>query len=278
MADQLAVGIVLTTDPEQTRKQLATFCRALEEATGLAVKLHKMWPYHQLLEALRQDEVNLAWLPPTLALEATKANACVPVALPVRHGISTYSTALFGRDDGSVQSVAELEGVRAAWVDERSASGYLLIRAKLRSLGVDLAKAFASNTFYRRHDAVATAVLSGEADVGATFVHLDESSGDAIRAGWGDQPTRIICSAGPIPNDFVAVSKSLPDNARAVVQQALVSGAHAPLLQAANELLGCDSFASPVPEHVAALFAMLESHGPADSRQGHRRVSSHEKS
>jgi len=181
MGRDLAVGIALTTDPERARGKLARFCRGLAEASGLTVHAHGMFHYHHLSTALDEGKLDLVWLPPLLALRATGKGSIVPIALPVRHGVSTYSTALFSRPDSSIRGIEDLKGVRAAWVDPHSASGYLVIRALLRSRGVDLAAAFAKNVFLGAHDAVVKVVLAGQADVGATFAYLDK----AQRQAWG---------------------------------------------------------------------------------------------
>ncbi|HHH28341.1 MAG TPA: hypothetical protein ENK57_08355, partial [Polyangiaceae bacterium] len=97
MADQIAAGIALTTDPEKTRPKLDRFCAALSDASGMQVTAHGMWHYHHLLEAMAAGELDVVWLPPILALRATAQKLCLPIALPVRHGVSTYSTALFTR-------------------------------------------------------------------------------------------------------------------------------------------------------------------------------------
>ena len=244
MAEELAVGIALTTDPERTRGKLVEFCRCLSEASGMKVTPHGMWHYHHLLDALAATQLDLVWLPPILALRATGSGVCRPIALPVRHGVSTYSTALFTRPDSQIRTIEDLKGVRAAWVDRQSASGYLIIRALLRSKGVALDAAFAENTFLGAHDAVARAVLDGDADVGATFVYLDPDSSTGVAfpksAGWGKARVHTICYAGSIPSDVIAVGKHLDDTTRSLVQKVLVDAPeHAELGRAAvAEVLG----------------------------------------
>ncbi len=257
--EKLAVGIALTTDPERSRGQLDEFCRCLSDATGMQVTAHGMWHYHHLLEGLREQRLDLVWLPPVLALRATAKRYCVPIALPVRHGVSTYSTALFTRPDGKVRSIADLDHVSAAWVDRQSAAGYLIIRALLRSRGVDLDAAFDHEKFLGTHDAVAAAVLEGEVDVGATFVYLDPdaSTGAPKAAGWGDADVHMICSAGPIPSDVIAANRNLSEQVKTQVQEALVSSQHPELTRAARALLGADSFIAPIPAHLDALIDVL---------------------
>ena len=269
MADPLAVGIALTTDPEKSRGMLEEFCRCLANATGVKVTAHGMWHYHHLLEALKAGEVDLVWLPPILALRATARAGCIPIALPVRHGVSSYSTALFTRPDSEIVSIDDLRGVSAAWVDRQSAAGYLIIRAYLRSKGIDTEVAFTHEKFLGTHDAVAAAVIEGEVDVGATFAYLDPDAADGRprKAGWGDADVRMLCFAGPIPSDMIAANKRLAPETRDLVQEALVDLADPELARAARNLLGAEAFVAPDQSHLDSLLEILknmeEMRGPA---------------
>ncbi|MBW2454477.1 MAG: phosphate/phosphite/phosphonate ABC transporter substrate-binding protein [Deltaproteobacteria bacterium] len=262
MADEIAVGIALTTDPDRSRELLDEFCRCLAAVTGVKVTAHGMWHYHHLLEALAVQDLDLVWLPPLLALRAVARAKCVPVAVPVRHGLSTYSSALICRPDSPIRSLDDLKEVRAAWVDRQSAAGYLIIRALLRAKKVDLDAAFSHEKFLGTHDAVAAAVLDREVDVGATFAHFppdgDPSTDEPTAAGWGDADVHIICSAGPIPSDIIAANRSLATGTREAVQRALVELSDPELATAARELLGADSFIAPTKEHLASLRNILD--------------------
>jgi phosphonate transport system substrate-binding protein len=260
MAKKLHVGIALTTDPERSRIHLAEFCDRLSVAAGLEVTPHGMWHYHHLLEGLADGELHLVWLPPVLALRAAGRGHCVPIALPVRHGVSTYSTALFTRPGSPIRGIGDLKNVSAAWVDRQSAAGYLMIRAYLRSKGVDLDAAFADEKFLGTHDGVAAAVLEDGVDVGATFLYLDPdaSTGAPKAAGWGKADVHVICHAGPIPSDVVGANVTLASETRLLVQRALVHGKDPELARAARNLLGADSFVAPVQEHLEALLAITK--------------------
>ena len=258
--DNIAMGIALTTDPERSRGQLAELCRALGEAIDVPVTAHGMWHYHHLLDALSSGELDVVWLPPILALRATAKSHCMPIAIPVRHGVSTYSSALFTRPDSPIRSLDQLDQVSAAWVDRQSAAGYLIVRALLKSRGIDLETAFSREAFLGTHNAVAAAVLEGEVDVGASFVYLDPdaSTGSPKTAGWGDAPVHIICYAGSIPSDVVAVSSKLAPRQREAIQRALLSDALPDLVHAARRLIGADSFVAPNEEHLEALTPILQ--------------------
>ena len=251
---------------------LDDFCRALASATGIPVTARGMWHYHRLLEALETGEVDLAWLPPILALHATVRRRVIPIALPVRNGVSAYSTALFTREDSRIRQISDLDGLRAAWVDRQSAAGYLIIRALLRSKGVDLERAFSADQFLGAHDAVARAVLDGEADVGATFVYMNANpvpgSAETIQsAGWGAARVHVIAHAGPIPSDVVASNIRMSARVSRMVQQVLIDPGNADIKRTARALLGADGFVVPLSEHLEPLTALLN--GLEDSGAPH---------
>ena len=255
----MRVGVALTNG--STREHVDSFCRALAAATGLDVTGIGLWHYHRLLEAMETGDVDLAWLPPILAAQAAYDGRAIPIAVPVRGGVSSYSTALFVDERSPVRSPHDLVGARAAWVDRQSVSGYLLIRAHLRSLEIMPERAFASDRFLGSHEAVVRAVMEGTADVGATFIHLDERPGRRepriLRAGWGDARMRVIAHAGPIPSDVVSASTRLAAADARLVQDALLHGRHAALRAASSALLGADVFVTPVATHLRALALLL---------------------
>lgn len=254
---ELHVGIALTTDPATTQRLFERFCLALGEVTGIAVVPRSLWSYQHLLDELEGGKLDIVWLPPILALRAAASDLVVPIALPVRNGVSSYYTALFSRGDSGIRTVADLKGLRAAWVDPQSAAGYLIIRAHLELQGVDLAEAFASDSFVGTHDGVAQAVLRGEADVGASYTNFEPGAARDGVAGWGKAKVTIITHAGPVPADVVAADKRLNSLVVRMLQSALVDVKNAQLRQAARALLAAEGFVVPKPEHLAPLTELL---------------------
>jgi phosphate/phosphite/phosphonate ABC transporter binding protein len=262
MADprKLCVGIALTTDPNTAQMLLEELCDALAEATGLEVVPRGVWHYHHLIEGLDDGQIDIVWLPPILAVRATTAGRVVPLALPVRNGVSSYRAALFSKAGSSIKAIGDLHGLRAAWVDRQSAAGYLIIRAHLETQGVDLGKAFRQEVFVGTHDGVAGAVMDDEADVGATYAYLDEAHPDGdvvLRAGWGRAAAHVVAYSAPIPSDIIAADRAVPDEVRLLVQRALVQGGNARLEQSARMLLSADGFIAPTEQHLQPLATLL---------------------
>jgi len=270
-AERVTLGIVLTTDPSGARASLDAFCRALAAVTGLSVHGLGGWSYHNLIEALETGEVDFAWLPPLVAMRATGRARVVPIALPIRNGSASYMTALFTKSDAKCRTVEDLkrEGVRAAWVDRQSAAGYLVLRAHLKQLGVNLESAFCENLFCGSHSAVARAVMEGDADVGATFMHIEAEGAPerVLRAGWGEADVHVITSAGPIPADVMGASIRVPVATMRKVQSALVSDPDETLKQAARALFGAEGFVKALSEHLDPLAKLIS--GIEDPPTGH---------
>lgn len=252
---ELRIGVALTGG--LSRAELDELCAALAAATRVPARAIGVWYYHRLVEAMEIGHVDVAWLPPILAAGAMSRGLAAPIALPVRGGVTSYSTALFTREDARITSVADLVSARAAWVDRQSVSGYLLIRAHLRALGVDLERAFTADRFTGSHEEVGAAVMDGSADVGASFVHLDPVTERPLRAAWGDARVRLLALAGPIPADVIAVSTRLEPARAKLVQSALIEGRSARLREAARKLIGAEGFAAPRPGHLDTVAALL---------------------
>ena len=249
-------GIALTHDPPSTRARLDRFCEKLAGALGVAVEPKALWHYHHLVDGLDAGEIEFAWLPPLVALRATASRRVVPVALPSRNGSAAYSAALFVREDSAVKTLADLHGLRAAWVDRQSAAGYLLVRALLKARGVDVDLAFDAEQFLGAHDAVARAVVEGDADVGATYAHLDEA-GQVLRAGWGQAKVRVLASVGPIPADVIAASIRVPVPLTRALRDALLGAGD--VAATARDLFGAEGFVAARAEHLDALTGLLSS-------------------
>jgi phosphonate transport system substrate-binding protein len=157
--------------------------------------------------------------------------------------------------------LSQLRGAHVAWVDHNSTSGYWIPRRRLAALGHEPAELFKRETFLRTHARVASAVLKGEADVGATYVVFRPGTRELESAGWGEagaavNGASILLAAGPIPADAIAFSARLP----AALKAALV--AHVTALpesepNALRRLFGADGFAPPPVGHYEALRAEL---------------------
>jgi phosphonate transport system substrate-binding protein len=220
MAKSHAVGAA------QTR--LKELCAIASDATGVSVLPHHAASYKELAAGIREGEVGIAWMPPIPAIELEEDAAATALALPWRQESSSYYSALVTRE-GRGRALADLQGMRAAWVDRESAAGYLVPRMHLASLGFDVRNFFAQETFAHSHLGVVDAVVSGAADIGATFCTLDQGSKRVMTAGWTAadgsriRDVEVIATLGPIPNDAMVASTRVPASVRSSLTRWLLA-------------------------------------------------------
>lgn len=237
-----------------TRAELDAFCSELSSATGLDIVAYAAPRYDRLLHRLRAGEIDLAWLSPVVALAALRAEVS-PVALPERSESAWYWSALFVRRGSPLHSLSNLHSARAVWVDEESASGYLVMRAALDAEGFDVDKGFREQTFARTHDALVREVMADPQAVGATYLHLDEN-GSIANAGWGREEVEVLKRAGPIPSDVLAASSSLDDKAVGKIRRFLCEEPSESLLAASRALFHARRFVPADSAQLAHLRAL----------------------
>jgi phosphonate transport system substrate-binding protein len=239
------------------------FVAAAAEALGRDVEVHRAADYRVVLTGLEQRLVDFAWLPPLVGGRALRASLIDPAAIVMRYGDTEYRTALVTRTDSRIRDLKDLRGVRVAWVDRESASGYVVLRAALVRAGVQLTDAFSHEVFLRSHAAVARAVLQGDVDVGATCGHSDQEGVRFARSpfagdgGISDADLRALFTAGPIPSDLFAVRRDVTPGVRLGIERALLQGLPPRMLAAARALVHADGFEIPTPEHRRMLEALV---------------------
>jgi phosphonate transport system substrate-binding protein len=207
---------------------LKELCEIVSNATGATFTPHHAASYRDLARDVRSGAVGLAWMPPIPAIVLEEDGAGTPLALSWRQESASYYSALVTRD-GRAKTIADLRGMRVAWVDKESAAGYLVPRMHIASLGHDARTFFTQETFARSHLAVMDAVVSGAADVGATFCTLEPGSKKVVTAGWtaadGSKIRDVdpVVTVGPIPNDVIVASTQVPASVRSSLTRWLLA-------------------------------------------------------
>ena len=141
------------------------------------------------------------------------------IARSILDGSATYRAVIIKRFDSGIQSPADLEGKRFAFVDAKSASGYVYPRALLIEKGVDPDKFFKETVFEGGHDKVIAAVLERRVDAGAIY----DGARDVAKAkGLPSEELVTLSSTDPIPHDAIAVRIGLDEGTATRVQKALV--------------------------------------------------------
>lgn len=280
--DVWGFGIVQTQELERAGPRVFDeLCTLLGEAAGVRFRPYVATGHRDLGEAIEEREVGLACLPPIMTIELESRQVASVLAIPARNGTTTYHTALVVRPGGP-RSITELKGRRAVWVQRDSAAGYIVPRMNLASQGIDVLRYFSREIFVHSHPGVIDAIVAGEADIGATYCHVDAATNKAIRGAWLDdagrslRPIEVLATYGPIPNDALVVSNDLSATTRAALTRSLLDPSPR-IKELFGKLLGSGDFRVPSAAHFDSLKHMLRAArarghdaAPASSRMGIR--------
>src|SRR5512143_2655797 len=132
--DFLVLGWVAAGATSAAGKKMAELATLISRLADVDLTGRAYQSYQELTSAMRDREVDVAWLPPIPFLALAREGAAVPLA-SLRAG--AYASAILVRADSPLERPATLVGARAAWVDRHSASGFVVPRMKLSRLGID---------------------------------------------------------------------------------------------------------------------------------------------
>jgi phosphonate transport system substrate-binding protein len=144
-----------------------------------------------------------------------------------RDGETTYKGQFITRAGSGIDSLADLQGRKLAYVDAASTSGYILPKALLGSRGIQPAE----EVFAMKHDNVVTMVYQNQVDAGATYYSPpDRKTGEILDARarvvkqYPDvyEKVKIIGFTEEIPNDPFVFRADFPQEMKQQLIQALL--------------------------------------------------------
>lgn len=192
----------------------------LSGVLGQKVGLFVAKDYDDLRIQMWSQAVDIGYLPPFEYVEAARAGKVRIVAQVQIHGTANYRGIIIARQDSGLKTLADLRGKRFAYVDRKSASGYVYPRSMLVDQGADPDHYFLSTLFLGDHAAVVNAVLNGAADAGAVYDgEIDRAKGQGVAVG----DLVIIGHTSPIPREAIAVRTGLDPALVQQIQAALVN-------------------------------------------------------
>lgn len=261
----IKMAIVPYEEAERLVADMQPVVDLLERETGYAFEFSVATSYAALIEGMGSNKVDVAWFGPLAYVLAHEKYGAEVILVSVEYGQTTYRSEIIARTDSRIDSLADLQGKRFAYVDAASASGYLYPRAMLAAAGFEPETFFSKATFAGSHDSVVVAVYRGDVDAGAVYEDARDATTEALPDVM-DQ-VKIIAYSDPIPNDNVAVSRSMPPEMADRLQQALLKIASDPQgLDVLAKAIGVDGLApatdsdyDPVRRAAEALHLDMES-------------------
>ena len=211
----LRVGFVPSEDAQQVMQNAQPIVEILRRQLGMEVQPFVATDYTGVVEALRVNKLDIAFLTPaSYVLAKNEANVKV-VLKSERKGIPFYYAAIITRADSGIKTLDDLRGKSFAFGDSLSTTGNIIPRRMFKERGIDPVRDFKQVLYSGGHDATVLAVLNRKVDAGATYANSPDSNDTAwmryLRNSEDVKKIRAIAFSEPIPADNLVVSASLDE-------------------------------------------------------------------
>jgi phosphate/phosphite/phosphonate ABC transporter binding protein len=219
-ARDLQFGFTPVLGQAEERAEFEPLAQYLSAAIGQKVTLYVAKNYGDLRTQMEAGDVDIGSFSPFAYVDAAKGGRIRIIAQSIIDGAATYRGLIVARRDSGLAAIPDLRGKRFAFVDPKSASGYVYPRAMLVETGLDPDHYFGSVYFAGDHNAVIADVLAGRADAGAIY---DGALRVAKARGAHTDDLAVLASTDPIPHDAIAVRVGLDPGLVAKILDALVN-------------------------------------------------------
>lgn len=164
----LRLSMIPTTDPSKAIREMQPLIDHLSRRTGAKVEMTIPTNYAAVVEALVNDQVDVAHLGGFTYVQASQRAGVVP--LVQRERDRNFHSFFVTQPGSTIQSLGDLKGHSFAFGDVNSTSGHLMPEYFMREANVD-PEVIAKAIYTGGHDATLLAVANGKVDAGA----LDEA-------------------------------------------------------------------------------------------------------
>jgi phosphonate transport system substrate-binding protein len=214
-AKVLRVGFVPAEDAQQVMQNAQPIVDILQKELGMEIQPFVAADYTGVVEALRVNKLDVAFLTPaSYVLAKNEANVKV-VLKSERKGVASYYAAIITRADSGIQRLEDLRGKTFAFGDALSTTGNIFPRKMFKERGIDPVRDFKQILYSGGHDATVLAVLNGKVDAGATYANSPDSDDTAWMRYLKDpkdvKKIRAIAFSEPIPADNLVINGNLDE-------------------------------------------------------------------
>jgi len=197
----LRLSMIPTTDPSKAIREMQPLLDYLSRRTGTKVEMTVPTNYAAVVEALVNDQVEVAHLGGFTYVQASQRAGVKP--LVQRERDRNFHSLFVTKPASPIKSLADLEGRTFAFGDVNSTSGHLMPEFFMREAKVN--PAVISKAIYTGgHDATLLAVANGKVDAGA----LDEAVFQRLTSSGKVDPAsvRVFYTTPPF-YDYVWVAR-----------------------------------------------------------------------
>jgi phosphonate transport system substrate-binding protein len=209
--------------PEDTRKSYTPFFAYLAKEMGTPdFELAVTTDWAGLAVAMGSGNLDAAWMGPWGYMLAQQASGCRAIATVKYDDKPTYKAIIIARPEIKTAKFPEdTRGVSISFADVGSTSGWLIPHYYAKEVWKIDPRAFWKYTEGASHPANEIAVQAGQVDLATDFDRNRNAMIDSGRV--RPDATRVVWESDPLPNDALAVSRSMPAEQVAAAQRAVAA-------------------------------------------------------
>lgn len=216
----ITIGFIPGENPKTLRENGLELAKILQSRIGVPVNVYISKDYTGLIDAMKEGKVDFAFFSAMTYVFAEKEAGAKVLLKKVWDGPFYYS-AIVARESARITSVEKLKGKKFAFVDKKSASGFLYPQVHFKKKGIESEKFFGDIVFSGNHEESVRLLRDGKVDAIAVFSN-DKDLKDSAWAQFapnsengpykGKLPKiKPIWVSAPIPNDPFCVRQSFYD-------------------------------------------------------------------
>jgi phosphonate transport system substrate-binding protein len=172
--ETLKVALLPDESPSTIIKNNEGLKQYLQSKLNKKIELVVTTDYSSMIEAASNKRVDLAYFGPLSYVLAKTKSDIEPFAAMKKHGKTTYQSVIIANTASGVETLQQAKGKTVAFGDQASTSSHLIPKSMLKGAGLNPQKDY-QEAFTGSHDAVATAVQNGNAQVGGLSKPIYES-------------------------------------------------------------------------------------------------------
>ncbi|MDA8157078.1 MAG: phosphate/phosphite/phosphonate ABC transporter substrate-binding protein [Actinomycetota bacterium] len=268
---KLIIGVIPEYGIEQEVNRYAPLARYLGQKLGIRVGIKFLPNYGALYEELRDGALDAGFMGAfdyCMAHSHAKIEALARQIRPATGGKCTAFT--FVRNNSRINSPASMKGRTIALVDPLSTTGYLAQRIYFKKFGIDIdndVKIFWAGT----HQAAITAVLSGQADMGAAKDSVFETT--AYKNTSVTRELRVMNTAPGFPDNVLAINGNIDKTTAGRLKAALLGMSADPGAGGVLRGMGASGFTAASDRDYSALYSMIKKAGINLSTYSYAKIS-----
>jgi len=210
---KIRIGIYTGDQPTQTKEKIKPFQQYLEKELKMPVEFVFTSDYTTLVEGIQRKKLDVVQLSPFAYVLATQKDCLIPLVTIAENHIRTeYHSFIFTYPSSPINSIADLKKhakeLTLCFADPASASGHLIPRAYLKSIGLDPETSFKQVIFAGSHPASMLSVKNKKIDIGCSTNELGYQR-LIVNGSLKEGDLKSLWVSDPIINDAICVSKEL---------------------------------------------------------------------